>query len=96
MDRNVRTKMKNKLELAGTTLKKMDSAKNWHKDDNFIGRNKVCNTIAQENTTLAMAIAGKGSISDVFRLSHLERNGTGNELTHKKDTHRQILCVQYH
>ena len=81
----------NQLDPPGTRL-----TQHWTDMKNrFIGRNCVWNTIAQKNTTLAIAIVTKSSISDIFRWNHLEWNGTSTSW-HKKDTHRAILCVQYH
>ena len=43
----VHTKLRNELELPGTTWNEMIQQRTDTKNENFIGRNCACNTIAQ-------------------------------------------------
>ena len=56
----------------------MDLARNWHRNNKFIGKTERAISVAQENTILAIAIVKKSNISDVCRWNHLEKNGTSN------------------
>ena len=56
----------NHLEQGGTTCNEIQQQIDTnHKK--FIGRNRACNIIVQKNTTLAIVIVTKGTISDVCR-----------------------------
>ena len=74
----------NHLEKGGSTWNEMGSATKWHKKHE-IRRKKLCAQYhCPMNTTLAIAIVTKSTISDVCRWNYLEFNGTRNEPTQKK------------
>ena len=92
----------NHLEQAGTAWNKVELtlvtwAKQWTdtQKNKFIGRNSVCNAIAQQNAT-ALAIVTKNTISAFRRLNHLEWDGTSNKLTLQIWHSQGNLYVQYH